>query len=600
MEEVVTPDPATGAIKQTELPLNVLRKAAQFLEEMRGSPMTPGWEDARLGELVRQLYRPDVEGVAYYEFKVINPDGSDKGFIILSTGDHDFPVPHWNHEGETPSENVERVAAESGKKVAKFFKLDTLAYAGEDADGNLAAMPGTQMVKIKGLTESMLDDTPENDVGWTPNKETKDDADAGDIDGTKTETGPTDSPMQVEPWESWQALKDGFKDSYGVMAESLRRAAAEDWEIDQLAEQFGEGLYKGETYFFSLLHEEAPQVSFSGEGSDAKYVETEIVTQAGLPTRLRITVKDAIPGKELPLNVMINYSNVAVVAANAAPAAQTTQETLKFALLDAESLPKKDDTFGTNDASIYLPMITHQRGFQAAAVDAPQAVNGSWSNWTYHWAGTHGNQRLYDQIPKSHSINTSSCWSGCGGTAWAMLFGWADKQADLGNAYWAPRWGLYRQNGGKGGNAVAPRNMDNGVRNMTWEIRNDIGTWCAGNSGPTFPWDMDQATDYLKGRTGTKLSTHYNVVGIHESRLRKYARNSIRDRNTPAIIGTGWLTHYPLAYGYAWRKRTVRKCFIFCWNETQYNRSFYVNQGWGGSGNGWVSAGTWFAGEIRP
>ncbi|MEM8863085.1 MAG: hypothetical protein AAGD96_32645, partial [Chloroflexota bacterium] len=158
----------------------------------------------------------------------------------------------------------------------------------------------------------------------------------------------------------------------------------------------------------------------------------------------------------------------------------------------------------------------------------------------------------------------------------------------------------YRQNGGKGSNAVAPKYMDTGVKNMTWEIRNDIGTWCAGNSGPTFPWDMDQATDYLQGRSGTKLSTSYNVLGIHESGLRQKARNSIRDRDTPAIIGTGWLNHYPVAYGYAWRKRTVRKCFIFCWNETQYNRSFYVNQGWGGSGNGWVSSGTWFAGEIQP
>jgi len=35
-------------------------------------------------------------------------------------------------------------------------------------------------------------------------------------------------------------------------------------------------------------------------------------------------------------------------------------------------------------------------------------------------------------------------------------------------------------------------------------------------------------------------------------------------------------------------------------DEAEHNRFFYVNQGWGGSGNGWVSAGTWFAGKIRP
>lgn len=133
---------------------------------------------------------------------------------------------------------------------------------------------------------------------------------------------------------------------------------------------------------------------------------------------------------------------------------------------------------------------------------------------------------------------------------------------------------------------------------MTWNIRNRIGTFCITGSGATFPWDMSQASGYLSGRTGASLSTHYNVFGVHETRLREKARDSIRDRKVPAIIGTGWLKHYPLAYGYRWRSRTVRKCFIFCWNETEYQRQFYVNQGWGGSGNSWVSAGTWFAGQL--
>lgn len=216
-------------------------------------------------------------------------------------------------------------------------------------------------------------------------------------------------------------------------------------------------------------------------------------------------------------------------------------------------------------------------------------------SWTYYWAsGGHAAQPLYFQF------QYKGCAVGCGGVAWAMLFGWADRQAANGNAYWAPRWGLYRRNGGRGENVVAPLLMDDGVRNMIREIRDDIGTFCISGSGATFPWDMKQARNYLNGRTGTTLSTHYNSVGIHESRLREKARNSIRDRQTPAIIGTGWLNHYPVAYGYAWRKRTVRKCLIFCWNTTVYDRSFYVNQGWGGAGNGWINASTWFAGQIYP
>jgi hypothetical protein len=236
----------------------------------------------------------------------------------------------------------------------------------------------------------------------------------------------------------------------------------------------------------------------------------------------------------------------------------------------------------------------------ALGVQDTQAVQGAWGPWNFFWAGTHGDQRLYSQISAHTGPNPTSCPSGCGGTAWAMLFGWADHQAEIGNPGWAGRQGIYRVSGGYGANADAPLYMDTGVQNMTWEIHNRIGTWCAFGSGPTFPWDMSGAAGYLAGRSYTRLFTHYNSLGIHEDRLRDYARDSIIYRHTPAIIGTGWLNHYPLAYGYAWRSRTVSCAWyeFWCSTRTEYNRSFYVNQGWGGSSNGWVSAGTWFAGEI--
>jgi hypothetical protein len=217
-------------------------------------------------------------------------------------------------------------------------------------------------------------------------------------------------------------------------------------------------------------------------------------------------------------------------------------------------------------------------------------------SWTYHWAsGGHAAQPLYNQFQHG------SCLVGCGAVAWGMLFGWGDRQAESGsNAYWRPRNGLYRQGGGRGANAVAPLSMDDGVRSMIRELRGQIGTFCAGNSGATPPWSMDGSWRYLSGRTGTRQVCHWNVLGIHEDRLRNHAIASIRDRRTPAIIGTGWLSHYPLAYGYAWRRRIIRRCFIFCWNDEVTDRWFYVNQGWGGGGNDWVEASTWFSGEIHP
>lgn len=215
--------------------------------------------------------------------------------------------------------------------------------------------------------------------------------------------------------------------------------------------------------------------------------------------------------------------------------------------------------------------------------------------YTYYWADGSVSEQPYDQY-----LDANGCAIGCGGLAWTILFLWGDRQAGTGNSYWAPRWGLYRSNGGTGANALAPTTQTAGVDNVIEEIHDDVATFCITGQGATFPWDMHQASNYFVGRTGTRLTTHYNSVGIHESRLREYARNSIRDRSTPAVIGTGWLSHYPVAYGYAWQSRQVRKCFVFCWYETVYDRWFYVNQGWGGIGNDWVQASTWFAGEIYP
>ncbi len=216
--------------------------------------------------------------------------------------------------------------------------------------------------------------------------------------------------------------------------------------------------------------------------------------------------------------------------------------------------------------------------------------------WIYYWAaGGGGAQPAYNQF------TYGSCAVGCGPVAWAMLFGWADYQAAHGNAYWAPRTGIYRQNGGRGADDVAPLTDTSGARNMIVEIHNDVGTFCAFGSGATTPWDMPGAWQYLNGRTGAWLRADWDSVGIHEDGLRDRAIDSIVNRHTPAVIGTGWLSHYPMAFGYAWQRRTVRHCFIWCWDDVVTDRCFYVNNGWGHGGAGeWIDASTWFAGQLFP
>lgn len=217
-------------------------------------------------------------------------------------------------------------------------------------------------------------------------------------------------------------------------------------------------------------------------------------------------------------------------------------------------------------------------------------------SWTYYWAsGGHDVQPMY------HQFQHKGFRVGCGPVTWTMLFCWADRQAANGSAYWGSRWGLYRSNGGKGSDDVAPLDQAAGVENVIKEIHDHVDTFNLAGNGATLPQKMYKAKKYFTGRTGTRLVTHYNGAGVPETRLREYARDSIRDRATPAIIGTGWLNHYPMAYGYAWQKRIIMRSVLgFEWTETVYDRDFYVNQGWGGGGNGWVTASTWFAGEIYP
>jgi len=264
----------------------------------------------------------------------------------------------------------------------------------------------------------------------------------------------------------------------------------------------------------------------------------------------------------------------------------------------------------TPPARIFLPLLSHTGTPSSNATTAEVAPEeprdaatlaksyGPWSTWTTFWAGTHEDQRLYRQIKIGEAPNTSSCVSGCGATAWAMLLGWVDFRASHPGSIYAKRWGVFRANGGTGVDVVAPRTLDNGVRNMQWEIRNDIDTFCFKGSGATVQWKMIRVANYLNGRSALKVSDKYSIIGAKRSDLRGIAAASISERGTPAIIGTGWLAHYPLAYGYQRRERWVYRKVLS--DYKQYQREFYVNQGWSGSSNGWIPAETWYAGTVRP
>jgi len=560
-----------------DVPLSLRRRAAQLIEDLRSNDEAAGWEKAYLGSPIRPLYRPDLEGVAYYEFSVV-VDDAPAGFLILSTGDHDFPLAHARYSGESPTQELERQAAEKGEYDLKFYKLDALAYAAENSKGELVASTAGGLIKVTGLDPAVIDKPLElSEASWNPDPSESDSTITAQSSGKLITTGPVSSSLEFTGWESWAQLKQGYRESNEVLIESQRREASQDWETERLVAESGEGLTEGTTYPLALLSAEVLDITTAGDG--ASYVTTEMVKREGLPPVLNITVMRSDPETSMPLDVKISYAD-----------GQT--ELVKFFIAPA--------TLSTSAAADGQARAIAQQAASLSSGTTP------WSPWKYHWAADPVvrrvmglDQRRYSQIPPKSGPNTSSCFSGCGATAWAMLFGWADNQAAIGNRSWAGRFGIYRQNGGFGADAVAPRDPDAGVDNMTWELRQRMGTFCVFGQGATLPWRMDDAAGYLVGRSGIRLDIHYNAVLWKEDRLRDYAIKSIRDRHTPAIIGIGGLgsPHYPLAFGYAERSRIVHHWYG---DTTERERRFIVNQGQGDERADVLPASTWFAGEIAP
>lgn len=558
---------ALGRVHVSQIDVAIHRRAAQLFEEARGGAMAPNWEDAQLGEYVTPLYRPDIAGVAYYEFEV-----APEGFIIVATGEHDFPVCHWSPTGATLTEQLDQEADRDGRTAATYYRLDALTYVAESADGLLVA--GGEKLPPRIATDGVLADIvygQDVSVGTGPL-------------GGEAQASPEGRPVVwFDEWSSWDELKSEFESEYAVGLQGLRSAASGVWEADELIRQSGEGLIPGDMHRVPLLYADATW-EVTGEGS--RYAVTEEISRPGEPSILEIYVTSAPDGRDAQLDLKIYYRD------------QSIAETLRFAAIDPKIIQMDPEDPELREVAFVCPGVGLGVGF---------AGTNGWSKWYVYEAGGKSDQRFYEQFMIQEEIVDllglipkgaySLCKSGCGPTAWAMLFGWIDHMASSLKEGWGDWAGIYLQDGGTppSPDVEAPKSNDAGVRNMIEEINEDLGTWC--DSGATPPWDMVDAIEYLNSRVCClTLHSYYTGLGWDSSDLRSKAYYSIAFRHTPAIIGTGWWSHYPLAWGYEWRTKTIKYCGW--WIITVYDRNFEVNQGWGGSGNGWIPANTWYYGSV--
>lgn len=565
------------------LPQDFQHRAAQLLQDMRYEPSASGWRFATLGRKVTNLYRPDLAEVAYYEIEVVNNLGEKAGYIILSAGMHDNPVVGWSDKDVSVAQELLQTAERNGGIPAKVFRLDEFSYVVEDENGRNIGQTKNMPLKISGQSMDWLD----QDVQPATAQSFTEQTDSDDRESTTQQlrrSPNSEDQYQLGFWESWDELKNNYQETYAVLLESVRRQAVDDWKVEAALEMYGEGLFPNDIAFFATRLEGNPSIRvLRGNGALFRF-STE--KQEGISTSIRVDVGRTVE-QEMPIEILVSEGEKSQI--------------IKFTLLP-ESLRR---TAGLRNGNVVNAKVLETNVGEKSLVDSSNLSSawygfgtGPWGSWYTYWAGHHNDQRLYDQINPNVSPNTSNCASGCGATAWAMLFGWGDHRAAEDDPTWRGRWGIYRQNGGTGANAAAPLNQDAGIDNITWEIRNQILTFCGFNQlGATYPASMGFAFLYLLPRTGTTLSTNYNPLGFPLAPLRDIAKHSIINRDVPAIIGTGFFSHYPLAYGYRVRSRYINMGF---WRITDYDHEFYVNMGWGGSSNGWVNGKTWFVGQIYP
>lgn len=187
-----------------------------------------------------------------------------------------------------------------------------------------------------------------------------------------------------------------------------------------------------------------------------------------------------------------------------------------------------------------------------------------------------GDVPSYSQLGGGEGANTTTCASGCGPTAWATIFGWANRRANENAAEDGAFAGFFANE--------APLTMTPEIGQLSMDLNRLVKTLCIGDQGATTPWSMANVKTWVDAHgAGVTVDNHYNFLMTPDPLIRDQVIDALCD-GRPAIIGIGSMFggdgHYPIAKGYS-------------------NGKFELEMGWGGDGNGWYDANTWYIGTIH-
>jgi len=335
----------------TDVPLEARRVAAQHLESLRGTELLNGAEDAHLDAHAVPIYRPDIDGIAYYELTVVGSGGQGRllltrgyssvpeaeprkarktssteqtgsgesaggrviGFIVASNGRHDFPVAHWSLNRLPPSRQVTtdpRTGCDPDERrevnAARLYRLDALAYAAESEDGELVGQSGQLPGLLSGLPHALEGFAGQiASASARPLRADRDDSSAQDARHEVERSKHEPPTLKRSDEGGWKAFKERYADAFGPLLDHLRTRAARTWELEDLIRKSGEGILAGTSHRAALLGEAA--IELRGEG--AKYVEPTIEENPSGPPSLVLRVRPVSLRQEVDFDVVVRYRN---------------------------------------------------------------------------------------------------------------------------------------------------------------------------------------------------------------------------------------------------------------------------------------------------
>lgn len=293
-----------------EVPLDVRRRAARAVATLVGDRLSPTKlrkAEPRFGEAT-PVYRPDLADIAYWEIEIAGlptalpkregeAGRGEQGFIVVATGGHDVPVPHFSLDLAPPSRQLDQLGI-----IDRVVKLDSLCYAGVDDQGNLVGHIGTMPPKLTGLPAELPKRLPAGSattLGAGPH----DGEDGDKTEPQRPRTSRGKNPVRLEEWRSWNELTKGYAESYRLHLAALAERAVPRWETEKLTDAYGEGIHSGATHTVWLLEEG----DFTIEGPAADLVSVELNPQP-LPPKLVLRPRADVNVKDTSFDVRVRYA----------------------------------------------------------------------------------------------------------------------------------------------------------------------------------------------------------------------------------------------------------------------------------------------------